>query len=285
MGIAGLGIQVRDPITGLSSWLASKTDASGYFTYSAIITGEGEYTYDFFFTGIPDNTKSIGSWTVKTKKSPSETSGFFDFSTYLTGTLVELSSTSTPSLGTMQTYMNVRRGFADGPADADSETFWVENTLALAQADTGITSKLDSGLYLLLYGTEGAAIGNGMTAKPGLTASPLLVHVTSGEQGNVITNLADFIDPAVVANIASGGIGVVAITVVNNKDEGSGGIGYDISLFADQQLDLLANLAGKIGVTFDTADDRTYGTSSTRLAKIVIGARTVGVRVGSFSVK
>ena len=124
-----------------------------------------------------------------------------------------------------------------------------------------------------------------MTAKPGLTASPLLVHVTSGEQGNVITNLADFIDPAVVANIASGGIGVVAITVVNNKDEGSGGIGYDISLFADQQLDLLANLAGKIGVTFDTADDRTYGTSSTRLAKIVIGARTVGVRVGSFSVK
>ena len=45
-----------------------------------------------------------------------------------------------------------------------------------------------------------------------------------------------------------------------------------------------ANLAGKIGVTFDPADDRTYGTTSTRLAKIVIGSRTIGVRVGTFTV-
>ena len=41
------------PLTGLTSSLM-KTDKSGIFTYATAISSEGEYTFDFFFSTIPD---------------------------------------------------------------------------------------------------------------------------------------------------------------------------------------------------------------------------------------
>jgi hypothetical protein len=292
IGIAGLNMKVRDPITGLETWLAAKTDAGGYFTYSILINGEGEYTYDFFFTAIPDYTKAIGSCTVKTKKSPS---GVFDFSGYLTGTQVDLGQylpdarTSEISLGAMQEYMNVRRGFLEGPASSNAEDFWVKNTLGVAQSDSNITSRLDSGLYFLLYGTEGAAVGNGDQAKPGLIASPLLVRVAAGSQASVLNELkaVNLIDSELADNVVKGGIGVVVLTAVSNPDEDPvTGMGYDISLYADQQLELLANLAGNVEgkVTVVGAGDKKYGDNVTSLVNVKIDrvSRSIGVRVGSF---
>lgn len=286
-GIEGLNMKVRDPITGLETWLAAKTDANGIFKYStpAPISGEGEYTYDFFFTAIPDYTKAIGSWTVKTKKSPG---GVFDFSGYLTGTQIDLSQNgSATSLAAMQEYMNVRRGFSDGPASTDAEDFWVKNTLGVAQSDPNITSRLYSGLYFLLYGTEGAAVGNGDQASPGLTASPLLVHVAEGSMDTVLTNLKanGLIDDVLADNAVKGGIGVVVLTAVKNPNEDSDQ-NYDIFLYADQQLELLANLAGNgTGkVTVVSAGDKKYGDNVTSLVSVKIDgvSRSIGVRVGSF---
>ena len=286
-GISGLHLQVRDPITGLETWLASKTDANGCFTYSTVIHGEGEYTYDFFFTSIPDYTQSIGSWTVKTKKSAG---GIFDFSGYLTGSQVKLfQDGGATSLGAMQEYMNVRRGFSYGPASTFAEDFWVENTLGVVHSDPNITPKLDSGLYFLLYGTEGAAVGNGLEANPGLAASPLLVHVAVDSQTSVLNDLKliNVIGNDLADNVAAGGIGVVVLTAVNNPAEDpETGLGYDISLYADQQLELLANLAGNVPgkVTVVEGGDKKYAGNITRLVDIKIDGvtRTIGVRAGSF---
>jgi fibronectin type 3 domain-containing protein len=291
VGIKGLTIGVRDPLTGLEKWL-TKTDAKGYFSYSTIISGEGEYTYDFFFTEIPDGTRSIGSWTVKTKKSPQ---GVFDFAGYLNGPLISEGSIISQggTISGLQTYMNVRRGFSPGPADSNYEDLWVENTLGVASTNADITAKLDPGLYFLLYGTEGAALGNGMEAMPGLVASPLLVRITSDTS---ITTLATILsnmpggttDSVFDENVTNGGIGVVVLTAVKNSDENPvTGAGYDISLYADQQLELLVNLAGDVAgtVTVVGVNDKKYGDVITSLLNVKIdgGARMIGVRFTTFS--
>jgi hypothetical protein len=292
-GIAGIVIGVRDPITGLETWLA-KTDKSGYFTYPISIKAEGEYTFDFFFTAIPDNTNSIGSWTVKTNKNPA---GVFDSAVYLTGTSIDLSSSTSPSLAAMQSYMNVRRGFTDGPATTDSEEFWVKNTLGAAGTDANIiTSTLKPGLYFLLYGTEGAAVGNGKEAKPGLTASPLLVRVGSSFEFDwpIVQNMLDnkLVEDSFAENLIYGGIGVIVLTAVNNKDEDTDDIiGYDISLSSSEQLELLANLAGNISGKVSVSDlnlnDAKFGNFFTSLVYIKIGedpnSRNIGVRLSTFS--
>lgn len=256
-GIGGLTVGVRNPVTGLSTWLPVKTDTYGNFTYSTTISADGEYTYDFFFSTIPDYTRSIGSWTVKTKRNPRETNGFFDFSGYLAASQEDLTSSDKPSLGEMQQYMSIRRGFADGPAARESEDYWASLTVKTAPSDPNIASKLDSGLYLILYGVEGAAVGNGMKAEPGLTPSPLLVRVSSDRQSDVLENLrgAGIIGDILAGNVAAGGIGVVTVTAISNPDEVSDGF-YDISLLAEEQLDLLANIAGG-SATF--SEDRKYG--------------------------
>ena len=147
-----------------------------------------------------------------------------------------------------------RRGFTDTPADmVDSadisyEANWVNDTLGVAGTDPAITGKLDSGLYLLLYGTEGAAVGNGLSANPGLTATPLLVHVDPSRLSDVLDNLGPsgtgIISSTLINNVNSGGTGVVAITVIANPAE-SGSGDYSVWLMAQEQLDLLATVAGE----------------------------------------
>ncbi|HBC88125.1 MAG TPA: hypothetical protein DCZ94_14335 [Lentisphaeria bacterium] len=303
-GIAGLTVGVRDPVTALTKWLV-KTDYYGNFTYSTKINADGEYTFDFYLTTIPDSTMSIGSWTVKTRRNPKEPNGFFDFSGYLPGSLIPVSTiqaqagTLTPveALAGLEEYMNTRRGFADGPAPAAStyEEIWLTSTLAAASADTKITSKLDSGLYMLFYGTEGAAVGNGLAAVPtapvavpGLVASPILVRVSPASLSAVIINLQanGLIDNTLVEDIANGGIGVAVVTAVNNPDELGADFDYDISLNAQEQLELLAKIAGDDEVELNiVTPERKYGNDT--VAKFIDvtlggGARKIGVAVTSF---
>ncbi|MFZ2658438.1 MAG: LamG-like jellyroll fold domain-containing protein [Victivallales bacterium] len=256
-GLSGFYIGVRNPSTGLETWLTAKTDSKGNFTYSTTIPCEGEFTYDFFITSIPDNTTSIGSWTVATAKSAAEPGGYFDFAGYLRGTIVPAASMD--ALAGMQDYMNLRRGFVDVPSDMVNsndlttyEPVWVDDTIGNAASDAAITTKLDSGLYLLLYGVEGAAVGNGKTTGFGLTATPLLIHVTSAMQATVLANLlsAGLVDNTFVTDVTTGGkIGVVPVTVISNPSEDPVTGGYSVWLMAQEQFELLADLAGNSNIT------------------------------------
>ncbi|HCE46447.1 MAG TPA: hypothetical protein DET40_23125 [Lentisphaeria bacterium] len=288
-GIAGLTVGVRDPLTGLTTWLP-KTDAKGNFTYSTKIAADGEYTYDFYLSTIPDSTLSIGSWTVKTKRNPWESGNFFDFSGYLAGTRIPVADIEAQggTLAGLEEYMNARRGFEDGPIDTDYENIWVADTLAAASSDPKITSKLDPGLYMLFYGTEGAAVGNGPAdAPPGLVANPLLLRVSPARQAAVIANLKanGLIDNAVADNVTeNGGIGVVVVTAFGNPDETGSDLDYDISLYADEQLELLANIAGNIDVEPDVTPEKKYvATVAARVIISIDGAtRRISAAVSSF---
>jgi fibronectin type 3 domain-containing protein len=256
-GLSGFNIGVRNPSTGIETWLTAKTDSKGNFTYSTTIPCEGEFTYDFFITSIPDNTTSIGSWTVATAKSAAEPDGYFDFAGYLRGTMIPAATMN--ALAGMQDYMNLRRGYVDVPADMVNsndlttyEPVWVADTLGNAASDAAINTKLDSGLYLLLYGVEGAAVGNGKTTAFGLTATPLLIHVTYPMQATVLANLlsAGLIDNTFVTDVTTEGkIGVVPVTVISNPSEDPVTGGYSVWLMAQEQLELLADLAGNSNIT------------------------------------
>jgi fibronectin type 3 domain-containing protein len=284
-GIPGFSIGVRDPVTGLQTWLTAKTDANGLFTYSTKISGEGEYTYDFFLTSIPDDTRTIASWTVRTKRNPWETNGFFDFVGYIPATTVSLSTSSPADLSGMQEFITIRRGFEDGPVNSTYADMWIDSTLVKASEDANILAKLDTGLYFLLYGTEGAATGNGKSVNPGLAASPLLVHIASDNLATVIGNLKEngLIDNEFADNVASDGIGVMAITTVDNPEEDTDGI-YDISLNAYEQLEIIANLAGNSSITVDISNEKKYGAGLiTKLVNTLLGdSRKIGMRIRSF---
>ncbi|HCE44270.1 MAG TPA: hypothetical protein DET40_12040 [Lentisphaeria bacterium] len=293
-GIPGFNLAVRDPLTGLATWITTKTDAKGYFAYSAAIPGTGEFTYDFFITSIPDNTTAIASRTVTTAKSPVESNGYFDLAGYVRGTLVPLGTSSPDDLAGMQDYMNLRRGFTETPsdmavpADISYEANWVDGSIGVAAAGTDpeITGKLDVGLYLLLYGTEGAAVGNGLSATPGLTASPLLIHVDPDQLSNVLDNIGPsgtgMVDSTFVSTLSTG-TGLLAITVIANPDEADPG-DYNVSLMAQEQLELLATLAGeKAGSTkvvnasvgtYAPAQEYNVTLPSGRILTVVIGQYT-----------
>ncbi len=242
-GIPGFNIGVRDPVTGLKTWLTTKTDANGSFTYSAKISGEGEYTYDFFLTKIPDSTRTIASWTVRTKRSPYNP--YFDFMGYIQATPETLSTSSPADLSGMQEYISMRRGFENGPVVNAYAEMWLEKTILQAASDKKILDKLDSGLYLLLYGTESAAVGNGKDLNPALTTSPLLVHVTPEKQADILGNLKEnsLIDNEFANAVTNGGIGVLAIASYYNPDETDTDFTCDVALYADEELKLLYDIA------------------------------------------
>ncbi len=283
-GIPGFNIGVRDPVTGLQTWLPAKTDANGLFTYSTTISGEGEYTYDFFLTTIPDYTRTIGSWTVKTRRSP-EANGFFDFAGYIPATPITLSTGDPDNLAGMQNFLSIRRGFKNGPVLLNStySNMWVESTIVKTSTDANILAKLDTGLYLLLYGTEGAAAGNGKTVNPALTVSPLLVHVASDKLDTVLGNLktVNLIDNELADNVLRGGIGVIAISSFYNPDETGVDFDCDVAMFADEQLEFLANIADG-NATFSTA--KKYGDSVLTMDAVVPleSGRKIGTRITSF---
>lgn len=280
-GIPGLTVGVRNPLTGLTFWITTKTDLNGYFTYSTQLCADGEYTFDFYLSTIPDNTTSIASYTVKTRRAPS---GVFDFAGYIPATIATLSKTD---VGNLQSYMNARRGFANGTlALLAYESLWIDNTLLAASADSKITAKLDSGLYMLYYGTESAAVGNcGTTVSAdnlGLKTTPLLVRVASGSQEAVFASLSanGLIDNALMENVRNGGIGVVVVTAVNNPDETGVDYDCDISLYSDFQMDLLANIAGNTYVTPSATPEKKYADKVAKCLDIVVDAEGVAKKIG-----
>ena len=244
-GIAKLSIQVRNPITGIISWLPAKTDSTGTFTYTATVNTEGEHTFDFFFTTMPDPAEGTASHTVATRKGCLETNKFFDFSAYLPATPITLRTSSPDDLAGMQTFLDIRNGWVDGAIDPDYEALWMKNTIAAASADAALMGKLDEGLYMFFYGVEGSGAGNDIAVNPAFSAVPFIVHVDSSKLSTVVTNLNDLgvIDDTQAAAILTGGkIGVVAVASISNPGEDVDG-DKNIYLFACEQLEILANIA------------------------------------------
>ncbi len=247
-GIPGIVIQVRNPITGHTSSL-TKTDANGVFSYSAPINFEGEHTFDFFFTEIPDNAKGTASHTVATRKSCLETNNFFDSAVYLPATPVPLPVQA--DISGLQTFLNIRNGWDDsGIVNPDDpyETIWLNSTLFKSEHDAQLLGKLDEGLYMFFYGVEGAGVGNDTTTAPALSAVPLVVHVAPwATRATVLDKLMELgiIDQTQKDAILSGSkIGVVTVAALRNPVEGQNEGDKNISLLAREQLEVLADIAG-----------------------------------------
>ncbi|HCE43232.1 MAG TPA: hypothetical protein DET40_06770 [Lentisphaeria bacterium] len=292
-GIAGLTVGVRNPSTGLTYWIPTKTDANGIFSYSIPVSAEGEYTFDFTLSAIPDYTTSIASYTLKTKRTAG---GIFDFAGYIP---CETATFGKDFVIDLQEYMNLKNGFADGPP-IDPITYgycedaWLYHSLVTTSMDPNITAKLDSGLYMLYYGSEGVSVGNcGNEILPenlGFKASPLMVHVAQDSLTDVLNGLKGFglIDNELAATVEAGGIGVVVIAGLNNPPgEEMGGSNYDISLNAEEQIELLENIAGinpGTVTSFVPADDKKYDEVNTRLLHVRFDGddRELGVRSSSF---
>ncbi len=244
-GLPGISLQVRNPITGIISWLPINTDTAGYFTYSTTINTEGEHTFDFFFTGIPDNAKGTASHTVATRKGCLETNNFFDFSAYLPATPIGLST----DLAGMQIFLDIRNGWAEGGIDTDYEALWMKNTIVAASTDAALLGKLDEGLYMFFYGVEGAGAGNDIAANSAFSAVPFVVHVASSKLEAVVTylnGLGIIDDTQKDAILVDGKIGVVTVAAHSNPGEEPDG-DKNIYLLAHEQLDVLANLAAGNG--------------------------------------
>ncbi|MFZ2656415.1 MAG: leucine-rich repeat protein [Victivallales bacterium] len=277
-GIPKMTLQVRNPITGLTSTLV-KTNAKGFFSYSTAIGSEGEHTFDFFFTDMPDTAKGTASHTVSTRKGCLEDNDFFDSSAYIPAVPVEV-PLQTDIIG-LQNFLNIRNGWTDGAIDGTYETMWVESTLAKAKDDTQLEDQLETGLNLLLYGVEGTGVGNDTTTTSALSAVPFVVHVESLEKQTVVLdalNALGIIDGTQKTDIENGDIGIIAVTSLS--DPGEGLTPVDISLLACEQLELLAKLAAG-DASF--VEDKTYsGVASKILTVTLSSGRQINVVVAGF---
>jgi hypothetical protein len=287
-GISGLTLMARNPITGLNSYLTAKTDASGEFTYSAAISTEGEHTFDFFFTDMPDTAKGTASHTVFTKNTSLYTSDF-DFSAYMRATLAELTDAET--LG-MQEFLNTSNGWDDCAVSETYQAMWIDKTVGTVQGDKALLGKLDAGLYLFLYGVEGAGAGNdtgtiastsGAVPVSGLSPVPFIVHVNDVDKATVLANLLllGIMDETTMAGLAAGKVGVVAVAAFSGVDGSP-----NISLDAGEQLNLLSNIANNAALEF--VQDGKYADVLTKKFKVTVSAagetdvRQINVITSSF---
>ncbi|MFA6569171.1 MAG: hypothetical protein WCS96_13245, partial [Victivallales bacterium] len=279
-GIGGLSIQVRNPITGITSWLPAKTDASGFFTCPATISTEGEHTFDFFFNTMPDTAKGTASHTVFTKNTSLHASDF-DFSAYLRATTVELNAADT--LG-MQAFLNTSNGWDDEAINPDYRKMWIDKTIGTVQGDTALLGKLDEGLYLFFYGVEGAGAGNDTATVSGIPVSglspvPFIVHVEDSEKATVLGNLLDMgiVDDSTRAEIIAGKTGVIAVASLDSADAGK-----DIFLSAYEQLNLLYNIANKDASVVFVEDGKYSDVLAGKFRVTTAGDREINVIVSSF---
>ena len=274
-GIPSMVVQVRNPVTGLTTSL-TKTDAKGCFAYSALINSEGEHTFDFFFTTMPDTAKGTASHTVATRKGTSDAT--FDMSAYIPASPVE--DADMVHIAGLQNFLDTRNGWDEDPIDGDYATMWIDYTIAKAKDDAKLAAKLDEGLYMFFYGVEGAGVGNDTTANLALSAVPFVVHVESSKKVVVLDKLKilGIIDDMQKTDIGSGKIGIVAIASLNDPDEG--GTPSNISLAASEQLELLAKIADGDAVL---VDDGKYGDVLTKLVTVTLdNARKINVAVAAF---
>ena len=281
-GIAGLTLMARNPMTGISSYLTAKTDSSGIFTYSDIVSTEGEHTFDFFFTTMPDLAKGTASHTVFTKNTSLNTS-YFDFTAYLKATPLALSTGVPDDLEGMQEFLNTSNGWDDSAVSATYAAMWIDKTVGTVQGDTALLGKLDQGLYMFLYGVEGASAGNDTAVTAGVPVSglspvPLVVHVDNADLATVLGNLQamGIIDTSTAAEIVAGKVGVVTVASLD-----SAGADKDISLRSYEQLDVLANIANNDASVLFVADGK-YSDVLTKKFTVTIGARNINVITSAF---
>ncbi len=274
-GVPNIVLQVRNPMTGLTS-LLPKTDAKGFFTYSTNISTEGEHTFSFLFIDIPDIAEGTTSHTVWTRKGCSE-SNSFDFSSYLAATSVTLGK---EDLLGMQSFLNIRNGWEFGSIDGVYQTMWLEKTISSTQTDTNISCKLDAGLYMFFYGVEGAIAGSNMTTASAFSAVPFVVHVEASNNEAVLSNLntLGIIDDTQKSAILAGSIGVITVASLSSATEGDDG-DMNISLLGREQLEILANLAAGIA----DSEDFKYSDVTAKKATVTIGTgRKINVVVSAF---
>ncbi|MFA6292862.1 MAG: PKD domain-containing protein, partial [Victivallales bacterium] len=217
-GIPNIVVQARNPITGLSGSL-TKTDVKGIFSYSVLVNSEGEHTFDFFFTDMPDNEKSTASHTVATKIGYFDS--FFDTSSYLPATPIPL--TVKADTAGLQNFLETRKGWNDNPINKDFETKWAEYTIVKAGEDTQLAGKMNDGLYMLLYGVEGAGAGNDTTSMSAFSAVPLVLHVETSKMAEVLANLKllGLLDDTKKTDITSGKTGIIAVASISDPEEGA----------------------------------------------------------------
>ena len=277
-GIPNIVLKVRNPLTGLTSFL-TKTDSKGVFSYSTTVNTEGEHTFDFFFTEIPDSAKGTASHTLATRKGYLEPNNYFDFSAYLPATPLEL--THDDVIG-MQTFLNIRNGWTEGAIDPTFENMWIEETLAAAPADTKLAEKLDAGLYMFFYGVEGASVGNNMSIISAFSAVPFVVRVASDNKEFVLGKLKaqGIIDETQYKDIHENNkTGVVTVATRSSATEEIDG-NMNISFLACEQLEILANLAGS---SLIRADGDKYSDILTKQATLTISSgREINVLISAF---
>jgi hypothetical protein len=278
-GIPNMVVKVRNPITGLTS-LLTKTNSKGEFSYSALINSEGEHTFDFFFTEIPDTAKGTASHTVTTRKGCLEANNYFDFSAYLPATPEEVPLQT--DISGLHTFLDIRNGWTDGAIDPAFETMWIEKTLVAAASDEKLAEKLDTGLYMFFYGVEGASVGNNMSTVSAFSALPFVVRVAADKMDIVLGKLRTqgIIDDTQYTDIHDNNkTGVVAVAAVSSATEGTDG-NMNISLLAREQLEILANLAGSTAVR---EDGDKYSATLTKSGVIKVSSgREINVLISSF---
>ncbi|MFZ2658439.1 MAG: hypothetical protein WAX69_26130 [Victivallales bacterium] len=146
-------------------------------TYSPYGANLGRIAFDFFFTDIPDTAKGTASHTVTTGKGCLEDNSFFNSSAYIPAAPVAV-PLQTDIIG-LQNFLDIRNGWTEGTFEDKYATMWVEGTLVKAKDDAQLADPLDYGLYLLLYGVEGAGVGNDTTTTSALSAVPFSVTTLS----------------------------------------------------------------------------------------------------------
>jgi hypothetical protein len=160
---------------------------------------------------------------------------------------------------------------------------WINSTIAKTKDDVKLLGKLDDGLYMLFYGVEGAGAGNDTTANSALSAVPFTVHVDSGNRDAVLVHLKDLgiIDATQELAIQGGSVGIVAVASLNNSNEGTPpGSGYNISLLAHEQLEILAKIAGKSGTS---PSDASYPGIMARKVTVTLANRSINVIATAFA--
>jgi len=280
IGIPGMIVKARNPITGLTTVL-NRTDASGFFKYSDLIKSEGEHTFDFFFTEMPDAAKGTASHTVASRKGCLEDNRFFDMSAYIPAKPAPVADAA--DVQGLQNFLDTRNGWDDDAIDGIYAAKWVESTLVKAKDDTQLAGKLDEGLYMFFYGVEGAGVGNDMTVYSALSAVPFVVHVEDSKKAGIVAKLKllGLIDDTQEADMADGKIGIIAVTSLSNPDESSDK-NYNISLLACEQLELLADIAA--GEASFVEDGKYSDTSAKTFTVTLANGRKINV-VGAGFVK
>ncbi|MCX6985659.1 MAG: hypothetical protein NT118_13060, partial [Lentisphaerae bacterium] len=122
---------------------------------------------------------------------------------------------------------------------------------------------------MFFYGVEGTGVGNDTSANSALSAVPFVVHVESTKLNDVLGKLRtlEIIDDTQKTAIGGGSIGIVAIASLSRPNEATEG--YNISLLAHEQLEILAILAGWDKGTEDIADVK-YSNVPARLIPITL---------------